>query len=92
MTAMPAVECFVAPWLSLRTGAEGSLAILNNSVQPDYGVLAGLTFRFVRAGIDLVFGTEENRAYVQCPGPGEQCFRGSRPVSPEVRLPEVLPP
>jgi hypothetical protein len=39
MTAMPAVERFVAPWLSLRAGAEGSLA--------------GLSFRFVKAGMDL---------------------------------------
>jgi len=53
MTVMPAVERFVAPWLSLRGGAEGALAALNGSVQAGYGALAGLTFRFLRAGMDL---------------------------------------
>ena len=43
----------MAPWVSLRAGVEGSLAGLNDSVQPGYGVPAGLTFRFLRAGLDL---------------------------------------
>ncbi len=51
-TLMPAVERFLAPWISLRAGLEGSVALLNDSVQAGYGALAGITFRNVRSGFD----------------------------------------
>jgi len=52
-TLMPAVERFFAPWFSLRAGLEGSLALLNDSLQPGYGLLAGMSFRSVRQAFDL---------------------------------------
>ncbi len=53
VTLMPAVEHFLARWISLRVGLEGSLAMLNDTFQPGYGALAGITFRNVRRGFDV---------------------------------------
>jgi len=52
-TFMPAVEHFLAPWVSLRAGLEGSLAVLNDSTDFGLGVLGGITFRSLRRGFDV---------------------------------------
>lgn len=53
LTLMPAVEHFFAPWVSLRIGLEGSLAVLKDSPQMGYGALVGITFRSVRRDFDV---------------------------------------
>jgi len=52
VTLMPAVERFLAPWVSVRAGLEGSFARLEDSSRFGFGVLAGVSFRSLARGFD----------------------------------------
>jgi TolB-like protein len=52
-TLLPAVEHFLAKWISLRSGLEGSLSLLNDSLMFGYGLLGGVTFRNIKRGFEM---------------------------------------
>jgi len=52
---LPMVEHYLFEWWSVRAGVEGSVTRLAGSAEMGYGVLGGLTFRILKAGIDIDF-------------------------------------
>jgi len=52
---LPLVEHYLFEWWSVRAGVEGSVTRLAGSAKLGYGVLGGLTFRILKAGIDIDF-------------------------------------
>jgi len=52
---LPAVEHFPVNWLSVRTGIEGAYAVLGDSNSFGFGTMGGLTFRFIKIGLDIDF-------------------------------------
>jgi TolB-like protein len=50
---LPALEHFVAKWVSLRGGIEGSVSLLNDSFNFGYGLLGGVTFRNISRGFEI---------------------------------------
>ncbi len=52
---LPLVEHYLFEWWSVRVGVEGSVTKLAGSIKLGYGVLGGLTFRILKAGIDIDF-------------------------------------
>jgi hypothetical protein len=52
-TLLPAVEHFLAKWVSLRGGLEGSASLLNDSLMFGYGLLGGVTFRGIKRGFEV---------------------------------------
>jgi TolB-like protein len=49
---MPAAEYFIADWMSVRAGAEGS-ALFSDGTKFGLGGMGGLTFRIIPWGLDL---------------------------------------
>lgn len=52
---LPLVEHYLFEWWTVRAGVEGSVTRLSSSTKLGYGVLGGLTFRILKAGIDIDF-------------------------------------
>ncbi len=60
---LPLAEHYLSQWLSLRGGIEGSMTSMDKEIKPGFGVVAGITLRIPKYGLDF----DVNLTYRQRP-------------------------